>query len=128
MGKKITIRIGEVEAQAELNDSPSAQRISGLLPLESNANTWGDEVYFNVPLDSDLDEQARDVMDVGELAYWPPGKAFCIFYGKTPASGLDTRPRAASEVNPIGRVLCNPSVFRSVRDGDRIIIEGEPTA
>ncbi|HUX14987.1 MAG TPA: cyclophilin-like fold protein, partial [Phycisphaerae bacterium] len=92
------------------------------LPIESAVNTWGQEIYFSIPVQVDLGVEARDRMEVGELAYWPTGSAFCIFFGKTPASKSD-EPRAASPVNPIGRVEGDVKVFRQVRDGETIRLE-----
>lgn len=110
---------GSVEAT--LNDSETAKAIHGALPLESKANTWGDEIYFSVPVVLDS-ERPREVVELGDLGYWPPGHAFCIFFGRTPASrGDEIRP--ASPVNVFGRVLGDPKVFKKVRSGDRVRLE-----
>jgi len=109
---------GSVEAT--LNDSETAKAIHGALPLESKANTWGDEIYFSVPVVLDS-ERPREVVELGDLGYWPPGHAFCIFFGRTPASrGDEIRP--ASPVNVFGRVLGDPKVFKKVRSGDRVTL------
>jgi len=126
------IRIGtdKIEMLATLSDTPTAERIWDALPIESAVNTWGQEIYFSIPIQMDLGVEARDRMEVGELGYWPTGSAFCIFFGKTPASKGD-EPRAASPVNPIGRVEGDVKVFRQVRDGETIRlerIEEEPPA
>ena len=85
-----------------MNDSETASRILAELPIRSGFNTWGDEIYFQIPVTADP-EDPRETVESGDLAYWPPGKAFCIFYGPTPASeGDEIRP--ASPVNPVGRV------------------------
>lgn len=121
MGQGITIRVGETELQGELNDSATAKAIIDVLPIEGKAGIWGDEIYFSIPVKQSEAGDARDVMEVGELAYWPPGNAFCIFYGRTPAS-TDDHPRAASGVNPIGRVLDDTSVLKGTANGEVVTI------
>ena len=119
---EIRITTAKIEMLATLNESPTAERIWDALPIESAVNTWGQEIYFSIPVQVDLGVEARDRMEIGELAYWPTGSAFCIFFGKTPASKGD-EPRAASPVNPIGRVEGDVKVFRQVRDGETIRLE-----
>ena len=123
MPEPITIQAGGVTARAELNDSPTAAAIREALPIEADASTWGDEVYFAIGVSAEADADARRDMAVGELGYWPPGKAMCIFFGPTPASDASGGPKAASEVNPIGRIVGDAAVFRAVKDGDKILIE-----
>ncbi len=122
MPKSIRITSGDVSVEAELNDKPTARAVWGALPIEARAMTWGDEVYFGIPVDADLEPDARAEMAVGELGYWPPGNAFCIFFGPTPASNGDA-PVAASPVNVLGRVIGDATMFRAVRAGDKIRIE-----
>ena len=125
----MTLRIaaGAVSAHAALNDSPTAQAVWAALPIEAAAQTWGDEIYFSIPV-SLAEEDAQAVVAPGDLGYWPPGRAFCIFFGPTPASrGDECRP--ASPVNVLGRVDGDPTVFKTVRAGARIRLErgrGEP--
>ncbi|MGC9453504.1 MAG: cyclophilin-like fold protein [Phycisphaerae bacterium] len=123
MGTPITITSGDVSVAAELSDSPSARAVSEALPLSGSANTWGEEIYFPVPLEMPAEDDARADMEIGELAYWPDGRAACIFFGPTPASDPGGRPRAIGPVNPIGRVTGDVSALRSVADGDDIILE-----
>ena len=114
--------IGEVSAEILENKNPkTADEIWNALPIEARANRWGEEIYFSTNVKASL-ENAQEVVDVGEIAYWPPGKAFCIFFGRTPAS-TDDRPRAASAVNVFGKALGDISRFKTVRDGEKIIIE-----
>jgi hypothetical protein len=127
-----TLRIvaGSVAARATLDDSRTARAIWAALPIEAAAQTWGDEVYFPVPVTVPEDE-AQAVVALGDLGYWPPGRAFCIFFGPTPAShGDECRP--ASPVNVFGRIDGDPTVFRAVRAGTRVRLEraeaGEPAA
>jgi hypothetical protein len=89
--------------------------------LEARASTWGDEIYFSIPVNVDV-EEPREVVEMGDLGYWPPGSAFCIFFGPTPASrGDEIRP--ASPVNVFGRVEGDPRVFTSVASGDPVRLE-----
>ena len=120
--KRITISAGNVSLSAELNDSPTAQQIWEALPIEGRANVWGDEVYFEIPVVAEQAPDARAVVEVGELGYWPVGHAFCIFFGPTPVS-TDERPRAYSPVNVIGRVLGDATQFRAVPGGERVRLE-----
>ena len=122
MPSTIIISVGRISARAELNDSPCAEALRAALPITGSVNTWGEEVYFETPVATPLAKDARSDMEVGELGYWPPGQAVCIFFGRTPASGKDGRPRAASNVNPIGRVTGDATVFRAVRDEETIVL------
>ncbi len=120
--KKIRVITGEIYAVAELSSSKTSDAIWDALPIENTVNTWGDEIYFEIPVKSTLDETAKEVVEKGELGYWPTGKAFCIFFGPTPASqGDEIRP--ASAVNIVGRVEGDVDVFKSIRDGTVIKLE-----
>jgi hypothetical protein len=111
------------EGFAEFTDeSPrTAQAIWDALPLEAKASTWGDEIYFSIPVDV-APENPREVVEMGDLGYWPPGSAFCIFFGPTPASKGD-KIRPASPVNVFGRIEGDPRVFTSVSNGDLVRLE-----
>ena len=122
MKKKIKIKAGNVEAQAVLNDSPTAKKIWEALPLEASADTWGDEIYFAIPVKSSLEKDAKELVEVGDLGYWPTGSAFCIFFGPTPMSrGNEVRPESA--VNVIGKVSGDAKIFKKVSSGAKIRIE-----
>ena len=121
MGNKIKITAGTVSMEAELNDTSTAHMIWNALPMDKHGNTWGDEIYFSIPVKAQ-EENAKAVVDKGDIAYWPPGKAFCIFFGPTPASrGNDIRP--ASPVNVVGKLLGNPEDFKKVADGEKVLLE-----
>lgn len=122
MEKKIKIIVGELNVEAELNESKTAQLVLKALPIEAKVNTWGEEIYFTIPVKTGLEEGAREVVSEGELGYWPTGHAFCIFFGPTPAS-RGSEIRAASSVNIIGRVSGDPKVFVKVKDGAKIRVE-----
>lgn len=114
--------IGEVSAELYEDKNPKTiEAIWNALTIEARANCWGEEIYFSTGVKISQ-ENAQETVQVGEIGYWPPGNAFCIFFGRTPAS-TDNRPRAASPVNVFGKVSGDPSVFKKVRDGDRIVIE-----
>jgi len=119
--RQIRIRAADVEALAELNETRTAKVIWEALPLSAAANTWGDEIYFPIPVKLEA-EDAQAVVALGDLGYWPPGNAFCIFFGPTPvSSGDEIRP--ASAVNVFGRLVGDPTVFKSVPDGATVTIE-----
>lgn len=120
--KSIRIFAANVSLTAELNDSPTARAIFKALPIEGIAQRWGDEIYFEIPVEMQQEPEARTEMEVGEIAYWPPGNAFCIFFGPTPAS-RGKQPRAASPVNPIGNIEGDATQLRTVNDGEKIRIE-----
>jgi hypothetical protein len=125
MTKEIKIKsssIGTVKAEIDEDKNPkTAKAIWDALPIRGNANRWGDEIYFGIPVEIH-EEDSQQVVEIGELGYWPPGNAFCIFFGKTPVS-IEDEPRAYSPVNVFGRVLGDSSIFKKVRNGEEITIE-----
>lgn len=124
MVRRIKIKTASIDGvYAELSEENprTAEAIWNALPLSGIANTWGDEIYFSIPVDFQ-EENSREVVEMGDLAYWPPGKAFCIFFGKTPVSKAgEIRP--ASPVNVFGSVDGDPTVFKRVGSGEEIEIE-----
>jgi len=119
--RRIRITAGAVKADAVLDDSHTAQAVWDALPLSIPGDTWGDEIYFGIPVKA-KPERPQETVELGDLGYWPPGSAFCIFFGRTPASrGQEIRP--ASPVNVFGRVLGDPTVFKKVSAGTPIRIE-----
>ena len=121
MAKKIKIIVGELEVLAELNDSETASAIWKKLPLEAKGEFWGDEIFLNVGLAMDS-EDPRETVQEGDLGFWPPGNAFCIFYGPTPTS-REGEIRPYSPVNIIGRVLGDARVFKTVKEVNKVRIE-----
>jgi uncharacterized protein len=119
--KKIVIHIENIILEAELKDTPTAEMILNSLPLEGNANIWGDEIYFMIPLHLNLEPDAQEEMEIGNLAYWPTGPAFCIFFGPTPVS-VDEKPRAYSPVNIFGKIIGDATALKSVAQGSKIRI------
>lgn len=122
MGRRIKVTVGGVEVYGELNETGTADLIWKGLPIESLINTWGDEIYFSIPVQAQLEDSAREVVEQGDMGYWPPGSAFCIFFGPTPNSrGDEIRP--ASPVNVFGKVIGDPKVLKTVRTGTSIRVE-----
>lgn len=119
--RAITITAGTVTATATLDAGRTADAIWTALPLQARAGTWGDEIYFSIPVTCDP-ESPREVVEMGDLGYWPPGSAFCIFFGPTPAS-RSGEIRPASPVNVFGRVRGDATVFKAVRSGTTVTIE-----
>ena len=112
---------GPVEAEVTDENPVTAKAIFDALPLRGRVNTWGEEIYFTIPVEGEV-ENPKVVVELGDLAFWPPGNALCIFFGRTPASkGDEIRP--ASEVNVFGRIIGDSKVFKRVRDGEEVIIE-----
>ena len=121
MVEKIKISVENLSIEAEMLDTPTARKIIAALPFEGSVNVWGDEIYFNIKLHLELEPDARQDVEVGDLAYWPAGPAFCIFFGPTPVSAGD-QPRAYSPVNVFGRVLGDAGQFKTVSSGSVIEI------
>jgi uncharacterized protein len=119
--RKIRIRAGQREIFAELDNSVTAQRIFDCLPCQATANLWGDEIYFTVPVEC-CETNMQEVVAEGDIGYWPPGDAMCLFFGPTPASrGDEIRP--ASKVHVFGRLVGDLSVLRHIPEGERLILE-----
>ncbi len=121
MNRTINIITEKVRMKAELNNSKTADLLWESLPVEGRVNTWGEEVYFGIPLQTGL-ENAVSVVEEGDIAYWPEGSCFCIFFGQTPASTAgEIKP--ASAVNLLGRLLGDPKAWIDVTDGEEIALE-----
>ena len=121
---RIKITVGALAVDAELNDSPTAKKIAAALPIRSSFSTWGDEIYFPIPVDADLDETAKEIVELGNLGYWPTGKAFCIFFGLTPMSEPG-KIVPASAVNIVGKVLGDATRFKEVMNHREVLLEAE---
>ena len=119
---KIKITSGSINAIAELKNTPTAKAIYDILPIEGAANRWGDEIYFVIPVDMDAEPDAREIVSERDIAYWPEGNCFCIFWGRTPAS-KGSEIRAASKVNVFGRIKGDAKIFSNVKNGDLIFLE-----
>jgi hypothetical protein len=123
MRKEIRITAGAIEAEAELNGTKTAQAIWKALPIKSRANLWGDEIYFSIPLKLKL-EAGQEIVNIGDLGYWPDGNAFCIFFGPTPVSQEDEI-RPASPVTVFGKIISDATVFKKVTARTTITVRRE---
>jgi hypothetical protein len=119
---KIRITIGDLRVEAELFDTECAKGIYDLLPLESRVNEWGDEFYFKIPKKMPLDETATEDVDIGDIGYWPPGTALCIFFGPTPISEGE-KPRPVSKVNVVGKVIGEPRILKMAKGSKKVTLE-----
>ena len=120
MSRRIAIRIGEQTFTATLHDTPVADAIWQALPIETSFHTWGDEIYFDTGVSVEPGK-TRETVDAGDVGYWPPGRAMCLFYGPTPVSGPgEIRP--ASPVAVFGRLDGDPAALRQAR-GRRVRVE-----
>ena len=116
MGRKIKVKVGEVEVYGELNETKTADLIWSALPIESHISRWGDEIYFPIPIQVGLEDSAQEVVELGDMGYWPSGNAFCIFFGPTPNSrGDEIRP--ASPVNVFGKVIGDTKLLKTLKPG-----------
>lgn len=122
MSREISIIAGGMTFKGILNNSNTADTVWQNLPIESKANTWGDEIYFGIGLSVGLEKGASATVKKFEMGYWPPGQAFCIFFGQTPVSTA-TEIRAASEVNILGRIEASAEDLRKVSSGSAIRLE-----
>jgi uncharacterized protein len=117
----ISINAGTVEVKAELNSTRTTKALLMILPVKAMVNTWGDEIYFDVPLNMEIEDE-KEVVEMGDVAYWPDGPSLCLFFGRTPASrGHEIR--AASPVTIIGRIVGDTKVLKSVISGAEITVE-----
>ncbi len=123
MPTEIVITAHDQKLEGFLNDSPTAKALAEALPLSANAQLWGEEIYFQVPsVVADLDDTATPVVQVGDLGYWPTGRAFCIFFGLTPTS-VPGEIRPASPVNLVGRLYGDPCCLKLVSEGAKVRVE-----
>ncbi len=120
--RKIRITAGSISAIAKLKNTPTAEKIWSALPITGSAKIWGEEIYFAIPVKAAEEPDADDAVSIGDVAYWPPGTAFCIFFGMTPASSGGTI-RAASPVNVFATIEGDALVFKKVRSRDEVLVE-----
>lgn len=120
MDRKINIQFNNLSFEGILNDSNTSNLIWDSLPINSSASTWGDEIYFSIPV-SDDEDNPKEVVELGELGYWPPGNAFCIFFGLTPASS-EGEIRPASPVNILGNIVGELDALKKVSSGESVKI------
>ena len=118
---QIKIEFENISIDAVLNDSETANKIKKILPISNSVNTWGDEIYFSIDvIDGEID--SKEVVGPGDLGYWPPGNAFCLFFGLTPASEGD-KIMPASPVNVIGKILGDLDILKSIKSGEKVSVD-----
>jgi len=121
MKKKILLCCGDITVSALLGESPTARAIWNALPLSGEVHTWGDELYFSIPVEHDYDDTAAEIVEKGALAYWPNGRAFCVFFGPTPVStGKEIRPAGA--VNVVGHVTDGLADVKKILPGSTVLV------
>ncbi|MDK2795144.1 MAG: uncharacterized protein PWQ22_5 [Archaeoglobaceae archaeon] len=121
---KLRFEFESIECTAKIFEElapNTAKAIADSLPLRAIANRWGDEIYFETSIDCRIAENSRDFVEIGDVAYWIPGRAICLFFGKTPIS--DDKIRPASSVNVIGKIIGDPLELRNVKDGEKVFVE-----
>ena len=119
--RRIKITAAQVSVTAVLDNSRTADLVWDALPIQASGSIWGDEIYFRTSVQAE-EEDAKEVVDLGDVGYWPPGQALCLFFGPTPASrGDEIRP--ASPVNVLGKIDGDPTVLKSVRPGSPVVVE-----
>ncbi len=122
MSNKTLISIGKVNIEAKLLDTPTARNIKDALPFGSKAVTWGEEVYFETPVMAELEDDAKDVINAGELAFWVEGNSIAIGFGKTPASTGDEI-RLATKTNIWAHAITDVTLLKPCKAGDFVFIE-----
>ena len=122
MTRHLVIRGENANLKVELGDGPTAEEIWDRLPFEGLASLWGDEIYFEIPVSTELEDGARETVEVGDVCYWPQGEALCLFFGPTPAS-TDEKPRAASPVTMVGRISVGLEIVERIASGENLKVE-----
>ena len=119
--RQIEISAGDVIVTAVLNDSDTADELWAALPITARAQTWGDEIYFSIPVSVEEAADSQETVEMGAVAFWPPGSALCLFWGPTPTSAPgEIRP--ASAVNVMGLIDGDPTVLGGVADGTEVVV------
>lgn len=116
---KIIFEFENISIEAELNDSPTSKDLINLLPIEGISQIWGEEIYFSTSINRENDDWAKETVELGDIAFWPPGNAICLFFGKTPVSqGDEIRP--ASPTNVMGKIVGDLEILKTVNSGDKV--------
>lgn len=116
---KIIFEFEKLSIEGELNDSPTSKALINSLPIEGISQIWGDEIYFSTSISKENDEWAKETVDLGDIAFWPPGNAICLFFGPTPvSSGDEIRP--ASATNVMGKIIGDLEELKTINSGDNV--------
>jgi hypothetical protein len=118
---RIRFDFGSLNLDAELLDTPTATAVAAALPITASVLTWGEEVYFEIPVVVAREAGARAVVTPGEIAYWPDGRCIAIGFGRTPISQGDET-RLASPCNVFARALADVKTLRSIKAGTRVVV------
>jgi len=125
-GKKIVIKAGNIKITGTLNDSETAKELYENLPIENGANTWGDEIYFSIPIvGQEEKEYLKELVDLGDIGFWKEGNALCFFFGPTPMSRTPDEIRPASACLIIGKLEGDPKILKEVQDQELITVDRE---
>jgi len=120
---KVNISFASCQVEAEIFETPTGRAIYDALPIKRNVSTWGEEIYFEIPVKAEMEPEAQSEVSVGDLAYWPNMPAFCIFFGPTPVS-TGENPEAASAVNVFGRLLkVDRNQLAGIPEGENVVVE-----
>ena len=123
MPTDIVIITENIRLEGYLSDTPTGQALADALPIEGQAQRWGDEIYFPVlQVAQELDDTAATLVQIGDIGYWPPSRALCLFFGLTPSS-VPGEIRPASAVNLVGRILGDPCCLNAVPEGAGVRVE-----
>ena len=117
----LRIEAGKVLLTVELRDTPTSRALLAVLPFESRAQTWGEEVYFTTPVSAKLEPDARQIVEPGTVCFWTEGDALALPWGRTPIS-TDERPKLASRCNVLGRIQGNAADLQKIRSGEKITV------
>jgi hypothetical protein len=120
---RIRVQAGRTAVDIALDETPTAAALLDVLPFESKAQTWGEEVYFEVPLNAKLEPGARQTVEPGAVCFWVEGSSLALPYGRTPISGKDGKPKLVSRCNVLGRVVGDARVLAKVKSGDTVRVE-----
>lgn len=115
----IEVKVGTITLDIQLNESETASELLSQLPIRSRAKRWGDEIYFPTSVEMDVSDDAQEIVEVGDVAFWPPNRALCLFFGATPCS-QNGKPQAASAVNMVGKLLGDVTALERVTDNSQV--------
>ncbi|MBM3933793.1 MAG: hypothetical protein FJ319_05750 [SAR202 cluster bacterium] len=120
--RKIKITAGSVTLTGTLNGSETSNMLWDVLPIKASASVWGDEIYFKTAVNTREAKDSQETVDMGAIAYWPPGNALCFFFGPTPMSAGDEI-RPASGVNVMGKIDGDAKALKKVRAGEPVVVK-----
>tara|TARA_B110000438_G_scaffold160333_1_gene153561 strand:- start:5947 stop:6318 length:372 start_codon:yes stop_codon:yes gene_type:complete len=117
--REIIFDFGSFFIEGILNDSPTSNLFYDLLPMNGESQIWGDEIYFSTQIKIENDDWAKETVELGDIAFWPPGNALCLFFGSTPISAPNEI-RPASPTNIMGKINGDLELLKNVKPGDNV--------